>query len=95
MLQSEAFSEIIDEIIDVDEIINDPKNFIKKNIYSGYHLIGGLSEFVDEDFKFKDFENLYICDASVISSHPSSNIHAPVVLLSDVFAKRFAAELLP
>ena len=95
MLQSEDFSKIIDEIIDVDEIINDPENFIKKNIYSGYHLIGGLSEFVDEDFKVKDFENLYICDASVISSHPSSNIHAPVVLLSDVFAKRFAAELLP
>ena len=89
MLRDEDFSKIIDEIIDIDEIVSDPDNYILKNVYSGYHLIGGLSEIVDHNFKVKGFENLYICDASVFECYPSSNIHAPVVLLADLFAKRF------
>jgi len=89
MLQDEDFSNIIDEVIDLDEIVSDPEVYIRKNVYSGYHLIGGLSDIVDQNFKVNGFEKLYICDASVLESYPSSNIHAPVVLLADLFAKRF------
>jgi len=32
---------------------------------------------------------LYVCDASVFSEYAASNIHSSVVLVADIFSKRF------
>jgi len=89
MLESEPFKSIIKKIDQVDEIKSAPREYILKNSYSGYHLIGGCSHLVDDNFKVRSLRNLYVCDASIMDEHVSSNIHAPVAILADMFSTKF------
>ena len=68
--------------------IKDIDNFILSNVYSGYHLIGGSSKLIGENFNVKNMSGLYICDATVLDQYPASNIHSSVVLLADLFARK-------
>ena len=82
---------IVNEIMDSKQIKTDLDGFIKANVFSSYHLIGGCTlrnGIINKDFKVKGINNLFICDASVMSDFVSSNSHAPVVCLSSAFAKK-------
>lgn len=89
LLKSSAFSAIVKNIENVDIINNDPSSYIYKNCYSGYHLIGGCDRAVNNNFQITSVGNLYVCDASVMSEHISSNIHAVVAVIADLFSKKF------
>lgn len=89
LLQADPFSLIIKKIENIDNIKKYPEKYIFENTYSGYHLIGGCAHLVSENFNINQYKNLFICDASIISEYPSSNIHAAVVILADLFAKKF------
>ena len=65
----------------------------KNTVFSGHHLIGGCSNLIDENFELKGNPGVFICDASVFTDFVSSNIHAPVVLLSKLFSDKFIARL--
>lgn len=89
LLGTPPLSEYVDEIIDLEEILASPEDYIKKNFFSGYHLIGGASELIDSDFKVKGINGLYVCDASVFAHFPSSNIHSSVLISANAFAQKF------
>jgi hypothetical protein len=82
-------SECVQEIMDLDLIRTNPKKYIAENIYSGHHLIGGTGDIINSNFQVKSVSNLYICDASIFQEYVASNIHASVVLLADLFSRRF------
>lgn len=88
LLQAPPLSEYVEEIIDLEEILNNPERYIRENFYSGYHLIGGASNLIDSDFNVKGVDGLYVCDASVLAEYPSSNIHSSVVLIAKVFSEK-------
>lgn len=92
LLRSEPLSDFIQEIVNEDLIESDSEKYIKENFYSGHHLIGGTHSAIDEDFNVKGVNGLYICDASVLKEYPASNIHSSVILISDIFSKRFIAK---
>ena len=79
-------------IYDVDEDDNlneNPDEYINQNFNSGAHLIRGVHKAINSDFKVLGLENLFVCDASILESFPSSNIHSGIVLLSSVFSEKF------
>lgn len=85
---------ISDHILKIDEesiIENSPEKYIFNNVFSGYHLIGGAHDAVDSNFEVHGVEGLYVCDASVLNKYPTSNIHSSVVLIADIFSKKFIA----
>jgi len=88
LLTSPSMKPLIDSIVEEELILSDPFQYIFKNVFSGHHLIGGAHDLIDHNFQCYDIPGLFICDASIMDRHLSSNIHAPVVLLSDQFAKR-------
>lgn len=99
LLSSPPLSEFVKEIIDYDLIKNTPLEYANNNLFSGYHLIGGVCAsnsqskgVVDKKLKVRGVSGLYVCDASVFSTYVSSNTHASVILLSDTFAKGFINE---
>ena len=68
------------------------KNYIKKNLSTGYHMVGSCSmgssyktNVCNEDLSVKKTENLFICDASVLPGQISSNTYYPCLLLADYF----------
>lgn len=89
LLRTKPLSKYVLQIIDENVIENNPRKFIFDNIYSGYHLVGGSHNFVNSDFKVRGIGNLFICDASIFKNHVASNSHASVVLLADIFSKKF------
>ena len=89
LLNSDPLSGNVLKIEDEDSIVNDPENYIANNVFSGYHLIGGTQHAVNPDFSVKNTKGLYVCDASVFDQYPASNIHSSVVLIADIFAKKF------
>ncbi len=89
MLESEPFKSIVKKIDQADKIKSDPRDYILTNCYSGYHLIGGCSHLIDDDFKISSLKNLYVCDASIMEEHVSSNIHSGVAILADMFSTKF------
>lgn len=89
LLESDPFKDLIDRIDQSEVIKKNPCEYVLSNCYSGYHLIGGCSHLINKDFELNNIKNLYICDASVMSEHVSSNIHAAVVILADLFSKKF------
>ena len=93
LLKTPPLSDYVEEIIDLEEILNNPERYIRENFYSGYHLIGGASNLIDADFKVKGVDGLYVCDANVFDEYPSSNIHSSVVLLSKAFSKKFLKKI--
>jgi len=48
-----------------------------------FHPVGTCSEIVGEDFRVRDFENLYVCDASVFETIPRANTHLPTLALAE------------
>ena len=88
LLSSAPFQSLVKEIAQIEKIKEHPEDYINSNGFSGYHLIGGCSNLVNENFKLKDFDGLYICDASIMDEYVSSNIHSTVVLLADLFASK-------
>ena len=89
LLKSEPIKEYVLEIMDEDIIKENPEKYIKETMYSGHHLIGGLHNAIDFNFEVKGVKNLYVCDASIFDRFVASNIHSSVVLIADLFAKKF------
>lgn len=77
------------KLVECEKISQDIEKFIKENIYSGHHLIGGMQQGVNKDFSIKGLNNLYVCDASIFGSYPSSNIHSSVLIVATLFSKKF------
>ena len=48
-----------------------------------FHPVGTCSEVVDDDFRVRGFENLYVCDASVFATIPRANTHLPTLALAE------------
>ena len=89
LLRSDEMSKNILKIEDENEIENNPENYILKNFYSGYHLIGGSYDAINSNFSIHNTKGLYACDASIFNKYAASNIHSSVVLVADIFAKKF------
>ena len=89
LLRSHAMSEHILKIEDESEIENNPDKYIVNNFYSGYHLIGGSHDAINSNFEVHNTKGLYVCDASIFNKYAASNIHSSVVLIADIFAKKF------
>lgn len=89
VLRTQPLSDYIFSVRDHDKILEDKEGFIHQNAYSGYHLIGGCHNIVNENFQVKNIKNLYICDASIFDQYVSSNIHAPIAIIADLFSSKF------
>ena len=89
LLQTPPFSNYVEEIIGLDDILSNPLEYIRKNFYSGYHLIGGGADLIGPEFQVKGVQGLYICDASALSAYPTSNIHSSVVICAKIFSDKF------
>jgi choline dehydrogenase-like flavoprotein len=89
LLRSKPLSEYILKIENEYAMENDAEKYIHNNIFSSHHLIGGTHNAINSNFEVNNIEGLYICDASVFSSYAASNIHSSVVLLADIFSKKF------
>lgn len=89
LLNSPPISDYVVSIDQKELMEKDPEKYIRDNMYSGHHLIGGLQETVNMDFEIKDTKGLFVCDASIFDIFVASNIHSSVVLLADMFAKKF------
>ncbi len=50
-----------------------------------FHPVGtcAMGTVVDEDFRVRGFENLYVCDASVFATIPRANTHLPTLALAE------------
>lgn len=92
LLKSPPLNSYVLEIIDEDLIAKDPETFIKNTMYSGHHLIGGLDKAIDSNFEVKGVQRLFVCDASIFDRFAASNIHSSVVLIADLFAKKFISK---
>ena len=89
LLKQEPISKYVLEIQDEELMINNPEKYIRDTMYSGHHLIGGLQDAVDSNFEVYNTDGLYVCDASIFDRYVASNIHSSVVLIADLFAKKF------
>jgi len=89
LIKSKPLSKYVLKIENESEIINNPEKYISNNIFSGYHLIGGTQNAINSDFSVKNATGLYVCDASIFNQYAASNIHSSVVLIADIFAKKF------
>lgn len=92
LLRSKPLCSFVQEIVNEHMIESDPDKYINENIFSGHHLIGGTHNAIDKDFNVTGINGLYICDASVFKEYAASNIHSSVVLISDIFSKRFISK---
>ena len=93
VFETKPISNLVKEVESLDRIICEREAYIRENIYSGYHLVGGCQCLVDNQFRLNGFDNVFICDASILDEYPSSNIHSSVALMSDLFACRLASSL--
>lgn len=89
LLRSKPMRENILKIEQEADIENNPEKYIFNNYFSGYHLIGGCSEVINSNFEIQNTKGLYVCDASIFDTYAASNIHSSVVLIADIFAKKF------
>ena len=89
LLRSKPLDTHILEIEQEKKIEDKPDEYIINNIYSGHHLIGGMNNSINSNFELNGVEGLYICDASIFDKYAASNIHSSVVLISDLFSKKF------
>ena len=89
LLHSEPLSDHILAIEDEYTMEHDPEKYILNTFYSGAHLIGGSHSVINSSFEVDNTKGLYVCDASVFKEYAASNIHSSVVLLADIFSKKF------
>lgn len=92
LLHSEPLTGAIKEVLSEQLLETNPEKYINENIFSGHHLIGGAHDAVDCDFKVNGVSGLYICDASVFNEYAASNIHSSIVLIADIFSKKFISK---
>lgn len=92
LLRSEPICSFVQEIVSEHLIESDPEKYINENVYSGHHLIGGTHNAIDKDFNIKGMNGLHVCDASLFREYAASNIHSSVILISDIFSKRFISK---
>jgi choline dehydrogenase len=48
-----------------------------------FHPVGTCSDVVGNDFRVHGFDNLYVCDASVLDPIPRANTHLPTLALAE------------
>lgn len=48
-----------------------------------FHPVGTCSDVVDDDFRVRGYESLYVCDASVFRTIPRANTHLPTLALAE------------
>jgi choline dehydrogenase-like flavoprotein len=89
LLKSSPISDYVLKIEDEEYIKNNPEKYIHDTMFSGHHLIGGLQDSINSNFEVQNTKGLYVCDASIFDKFVASNIHSSVVLLADMFAKKF------
>ena len=89
LLKSKPMNGHILKIEDQNLIEDNPKKYILDNIFSGAHLSGGTQNSIDSNFQVKGAKDLYVCDASIFDKYVTSNMHSSVVLIADIFAKKF------
>lgn len=89
LLSSSPLSGLVKIVLNQSQIESDPEKYIRDNIFSGHHLTGGAQDAVDQNFKVKGVDGLYVCDASIVDGYAASNIHSSVVLIADIFSQRF------
>lgn len=87
-LKQQPLEKHVRTILRENELLLCSNEYMRKNCYSGYHLIGGTSHLVNRDFELRYHENCFVCDASIMADYVSSNIHASVVLMADMFSQR-------
>jgi choline dehydrogenase-like flavoprotein len=91
LLKTDPIKTYVLKIDEEDFIEKNPEKYILNTMFSGHHLIGGLQDAIDSNFEFKNIKGLYACDASIFTHFVASNIHSSVVLLADMFAKKFVS----
>ena len=89
LLKKEPLKSYVSSIEQEEQILSNIEKYIQDNTYSGYHLINGCSDLIDNDFSLKGYRNLYICDASIFDSYVSSNINASILILADLFSNQY------
>jgi len=89
LLRSSHMNSYVLKIEDEAIIENNPEKYIHDNFFSGFHLIGGAHDAINSNFEVHNTKGLYVCDASIFNRYAASNIHSSVVLIADMFAKRF------
>lgn len=97
LLELAPLSDLVKEVRHKKDLINQSEKYIRDNIYSGYHLIGGhiLNDFslLNKNFQFKPIKNLYIVDASCFDRFVSPNIEFPSIALGSAWSKHMATEI--
>lgn len=97
MLELAPISGLVKEVRDKKDLMNQSEQYIRDNIYSGYHLIGGhiLNDFslLNKNFQFEPIKNLYIVDATCFDRFVSPNIEFPVIALGSAWSKYMATEI--
>ena len=91
LLKTQPISEHVLKIQDEELIKKDPEQYIRDTMFSGHHLLGGVQDAINSNFEVHNTKGLYVCDASIFDKFVASNIHSSVVLIADLFAKRFVA----
>ena len=89
LLKTTPMSKNILKIEYESEIENNPEQYILNNFHSGYHLTGGTSDIINSNFEVNNTSGLFICDASIFNKYAASNIHSSVVLIANIFGKKF------
>jgi choline dehydrogenase len=56
---------------------------IEESLGTYFHPVGTCSGVVDDDFRVRGFDNLYVCDASVFETIPRANTHLPTLALAE------------
>ena len=87
LLKDEIFKDL--KLTPLDDLNSLDIKFLEKKIFTGHHLIGGIDKIIEPNFTVRDTSGLFICDASLFNDFPSSNIHAAVLILANLFAKKF------
>ncbi len=93
VLRDAGLEHLVADVLFEAKMGKDLKAYARRNFFSGHHLIGGMHESVDSYFRVIGSENLYVCDASVFGEYVSSNIHASVIILADLFSSRLRNQL--
>jgi choline dehydrogenase-like flavoprotein len=89
LIKSNPINEHVLKIENEAEIQDNPEKYIKDNIFSGHHLIGGVHEVINSNFELIGTRGLYVCDASIFNKYAASNIHSSVILIADIFSNKF------
>ena len=87
LIKDELFDDL--ELKNLDGFDFYDQDFLKNNLFTGHHLIGGVASIVEPNFSVRDISGLFICDASLLKDFPSSNIHASILILAHFFVKKF------